>query len=156
MMKPKQLVDEITRLIRYCVWGQMIGYISFGLSLAIEDAPDIFARANPWELVWPVLLLVAMHLFRLDSIIARLTPTWFIIVTVLSISLGTLVASGVGVRNVFGIPDLLMTDGWRYSQSSTLITLSIFVLSMIVSVYLSIRIYQMRDEIKTHTPNSNK
>ena len=119
------------------------------------QAPDIFARANPWEFVWPVLLLVAMHLFRLDSIIARLTPTWFIIVTVLSISLGTLVAGGVGVRNAFGIPDVLMTDGWRYTQFSTLTTLSIFVLSMIVSIYLTIRIYQMRDEIEAHTPNSN-
>jgi len=156
MLKPEQLVDEITRLIRYFVWGQMIGYLSFGLSLAIEDTPDIFSRANPWEFVWPVLLLVVMHLFRLDTMIARLTPAWFIIVAVLSISLSTLIAGSVGVRNAFGIPAVLMTDGWRYMQLSTLISLAIFVVSMIVSMYLSVRIYRMMERKKGDTPRSNQ
>jgi hypothetical protein len=142
MMKPKHLVNEIAKLIQYCVWGQMIGYLSFGVSMAIEDSPDIFSRASPWEFVWPILLLVAIHLFRLDSIIARLTPQWLIVAGVLSISLSTVVASSIGVRNAFGIPTALMTEGWRHLQLSSMISLAIFAISFVVSILLSFRVFQ--------------
>lgn len=129
-------------LVRLAVWGQMVGYLTFGVSLAVEDSPDIFARADAVEFIWPVLLLVAMHLFKLDRLAARYVPRWLLVVLVLTVSVGTLVASIVGATFAFGIPEALETSGWRYMQSTTSITSAIFALSLVVSVILAVRAYQ--------------
>jgi len=137
-----QRSDASSRLVRFAVWGQLIGYLSFGLSLGAEDYPDIFSRASPIELTWPVVVLAGMHLFRLDTIAARYVPRWLLVVSILVISLGTLAASAAGVAYAYGIPQALATTGWRYLQATTTITLVVFAASLLISIVLSIRSYQ--------------
>ncbi|HLA81058.1 MAG TPA: hypothetical protein VJP78_05405 [Thermoleophilia bacterium] len=139
-----QLSDATSKLVRFAVWGQLIGYLSFGLSLAAEDSPDIFARASVVEFIWPVVVLAAMHFFRLDMIAGRVIPRWLLVVSVLVISLGTLAASATGVAYAYGIPKALATEGWRYLQATTTVTLAIFAVSTLISVLLVIRSYQQR------------
>jgi len=130
------------RLVRYAVWGQLIGYLSFGLSLVAEDSPDFFSRVSAIALIWPFIVLAAMHLFRLDAIAATYVPRWLLATSVLAISVGTLAASVTGVAYAFGIPRALATEGWRYMQATTSLTMAIFAASLLISVVLAVRTYR--------------
>jgi hypothetical protein len=116
--------------------------LSFGLSLAAEDSPDFFSRVSAIDLIWPFLLLAAMHLFRLDGVAAKYVPRWLLVTSVLAISVGTLAASITGVAYAFGIPRALATAGWRYMQATTSLTMAIFAASFLVSIVLAVRSYR--------------
>lgn len=95
-----------------------MGYIAIALSLVIEDLPDVFARADVTDFVWPIVVLLLMYFFKLSRIAEQFVPRGLLVFLVLMTSLGTFVASLAGVLLVFGIPAWLETSRWRYLQAA--------------------------------------
>jgi hypothetical protein len=153
MSTQDQSINAIARLVRVVVWGQLIGYLWLGVAVAVEDAPNLFLRAGIWSFVWPVLVLLAMHLFRLDLLLARRTPRFFIVIGTIALSIATVAASAMGVRFAFGVPDFLVTPGWRYSQGTSLAAMTIFTLALLASIILSVQ--ALRSERPDNVPTSN-
>lgn len=142
MSNPTGNSATAARLVRFAVWGQILGYLSFGLSLAIEDFPDVFSRATVIEFIWPILLLIALHLFRLDRMAERFVPHWLLVMMVLLTSVGTAIANLTGVIYAFGIPDSLESPGWQYLQATATLTFVIFLAALVISVVLSFGVIQ--------------
>lgn len=141
-------LNETARFVRLALWGQIIGYLSFGVGLALEDFPRIFSRAGAVEFIWPIAVLAAMYVFRLDSVAARRVPRLVLVLSILVISLGTVAASVTGVMYAYGIPSSLSTPGSRYLQATTSITLGIFAIALLINLVLAIRVYQASDREK--------
>src|SRR4030067_1753039 len=47
--------------LRVAVWGQALGILAFATVLAIEDAPDYFARTSPWAVALPLAAIVGVQ-----------------------------------------------------------------------------------------------
>jgi len=142
-------IKKTARLVRVAAWGQLLGYTLFSLSLVIEDAPAFFSRVDPLELLWPIILLIAIHVLKLDVVVSRLVPRWFIVFGIMVLSLATLAASIMALSLAFGIPSAFATSGWQYLQISTTVMFIVFAVSFTLNLVLSVRAIQASDEAQS-------
>ncbi|OGO18904.1 MAG: hypothetical protein A2Z14_11165 [Chloroflexi bacterium RBG_16_48_8] len=145
MINMKEPLAPAAALIRATVWGQLVGYLAIVTMIGIEDAPDFFARINLWSFLWPPLILLLMHLFQLDKGIATLIPRVWIITGMLLLSIFTFLAIVVGVWLSLNIPESLITPGWEYTQTTSIIALYLCALS--ITIYFSIRTCRSSKEV---------
>ena len=131
-----------TILVRVAVWGQAIGFLWQVLAMAIEDSPDFFARANPSTFIWPIAVVVAMYLLRLDMFLAKGVSVGVLAFFILLVSIASIITAFLGVSFYFDIPKYLFQPGWQLSQIMSYITLAIFAIALIVNVICTVRIFR--------------
>ena len=130
-------------LVRVVVWGQAIGFLWQVLALAIEDSPDFFNRANPSTFLWPIVVVVAMYLLRLDRFLATRVPGGMLAVFILLVSIASTITAFLGISFYFDIPKYLFQPRWQLSQTMSYITLTIFAIALIVNVISMVRIFRI-------------
>jgi len=131
-------------VVQVAVWGQVIGFLLKATSMALEDAPNLSARAGIWTLVLPVAAISAMYLLKLDKFVARATPRGILALFILPISALTTISAASAAALAFSIPQPLVTPGWEYSRTTDLITLAIFAVAMAANATLIVRLYRTR------------
>lgn len=130
-------------LVRVAVWGQAIGFLWQVLAMAIEDSPDFFARANPSTFLWPIAVVAAMYLLRLDMFLAKGVSGGMLAFFILLVSIASTITAFLGVSFYFDIPKYLFQPGWQLSQIMSYITLAIFASALIVNVICMVRIFRI-------------
>lgn len=130
-------------LVRVAVWGQAIGFLWQVLAMAIEDSPAFFARANPSTFLWPIAVVAAMYLLRLDMFLAKGVSVGVLAFFILFVSIASTITAFLGVSFYFDIPKYLFQPGWQLSQIMSYITLAIFAIALIVNVICMVRIFRI-------------
>ena len=126
-------------LIRVAVWAQAMGYIWQASAMAIEDAPEVFERAGIGSFLWPLGIVLAMHLFKLDKRIAERSDTNAVVVFAMLASVTTLIISILGVKWAYDLPPELVTADWAYTQGASIITLILYATGFGLTVTFSYR-----------------
>ena len=130
-------------LVRIAVWGQAIGFLWHVVALAIEDSPDFFARANPSTFLWPIAVVAAMYLLRLDMFLAKRVPGGMLAFFILLVSIASTITAFLGISFYFDIPKYLFQPGWQLPQTMSYITLAIFAIALMVNVICMVRIFRI-------------
>lgn len=126
-------------LIRVVVWGHLLGYLWRGISIAIEDAPDVFARAGIGSFVWPIVIFFLFQLSKADKRLSKILAVRVVIIFSIIVSLSTMIVSITDVIFGHDIPEHLITSSWRYWQAISVINLLIYLTILILTVLFSIR-----------------
>lgn len=130
----------IAQLIKVIVWGQVLGHLWQVGALMVQDAPDLFARTSVASILVPVLILLTMHLFKIDLFFARVDPGWLFIALGLIISVSMTAMAFRNVQYYFDLPKSLVTPVWHYGQITSIINLLIFLLGFALTSWCSIRV----------------
>jgi len=129
-------------LVRAAVWGQALGILAFATILAIEDAPDYFARTSPWALALPLAAMIGVHLRGAASFVARSLSSGMLALFVLIPSVSTAAAATAYMLQAYSVPEFLVTDGWRYTRATSIALFAIFMLALVVNILLAIRLFR--------------
>jgi hypothetical protein len=130
----------IAQLIKVIVWSQVLGHLWQVGALMVQDAPDLFARTSVASILVPVLILLTMHLFKIDLFFARVDPGWLFIALGLIISVSMTAMAFRNVQYYFDLPKSLVTPVWHYGQITSIINLLIFLLGFVLTSWCSIRV----------------
>lgn len=133
-------------LVRVAVWGQAIGFLWQVLALAIEDSPDFFVRTNPSMFLWPIAVVAAMYLLRLDMFLAKGVSVGMLAFFILLVSIASTITAFLGISFYFNIPKYLFQLEWQLSQIMSYITLAIFIIALIVNVICMVRIFRIEQK----------
>jgi hypothetical protein len=137
-------LDRKIPLIRVAVWGQAFGYLLLGLLVAMADAPDYFARIAPTSFLWPILVIAAMHLLRLDRRLAQSLSTPLLAFFVMLPSMAS-VAMVIAGASFFGSLPAVLASGEDKAASSTLVVSSAyFVFALIANVDLIVASFRAK------------
>lgn len=139
-MSDNSAVPRKAQLLQVAVWGQAVGFAAMTAFLMYEDAPNILERA---DILLPLLLIlgaIVLSIPKVISFIAELLPNLFLITMILIVSFSTILAAFAGVSLAFSIPAELVTEGWQYTRTTSLISLAIFLVAFIANLVLSIRL----------------
>jgi hypothetical protein len=131
---------SIAQLIKVIVWSQVLGHLWQVGALMVQDAPDLLARTSIVSILIPVLILIAMHLLKIDLYFARVDPGWLFIALGLTISISMTAMAFRNVQYYFDLPKTLVTSAWRYGQITSIINLLIFLLGLVFTSWYSIRV----------------
>jgi drug/metabolite transporter (DMT)-like permease len=131
---------SILHLIRVILWSQVIGYLWQSSAVALADAPDYFARMSFGSFIIPILVIIAIHVFKLDCKFAQSDPGWVFIALGFLISLSAAVITFSTVRFYFNLPQDQVTDSWRSSQVTSLVSLIIYSLGFILTSVFSYQV----------------
>lgn len=126
-------------LIRFVVWGHLLGYLWRAISIAIEDAPDIFSRAGIASFVWPIVILILFQLSNADKRLSQLLAVRIMIIFSIMVSLSTVIISLTDVIFSYDIPQYLMTSSWNYWQVISVINVLIYLTIFVLTVFYSMR-----------------
>jgi hypothetical protein len=148
MKNRKGATDSEVYLLRAGVYGQLLGYMTLGAIIAINDAPDFFDRVDIWNLLWPLGVVAIFSLLKIDLRMVRILPAWFNVAGVLVISGATLTISAIGVWYYFDIPLGFLDLGWRMSRAIALSTFAIFLIAFLINIVLSVRTIRQRSQIR--------
>jgi hypothetical protein len=129
-------------LVRAAVWGQALGILAFATFLAIEDAPDYFARTSPWAIALPPAAIIAVHLRGAAAFVARSLSSGMLALFVLIPSVSTAAAATAYMLQAHSVPEFLVTDGWRYTRATSIALSVIFVLALVANIVLAIRLFR--------------
>src|SRR3972149_2490922 len=129
-------------LVRAAVWGQALGILAFATVLAIEDAPDYFARTSPWAIALPLAAIVGVQLPRASDFLARSLSSGMLVLLVLITSVSTAAAAIAYMVQAYAIPGSLVTEGWRYTRTTSTVLSGVFLLALGVNLVMSIRLFR--------------
>ena len=129
-------------LIRSAVWGQAIGILTMAIFLAIEDAPDVLKRAGLLEFLLPIVAIIIVQMRRPSIFISQTLSVGVIAALVIIVSLSNTAGALVTTMDSFAIPKHLVTSGWEYTQTTSLVVLMIFSLALIINIFLIVRTFQ--------------
>jgi hypothetical protein len=135
---------SIAQLIRVIVWGQVLGHLWQVTALVIQDAPDYLARTSVGSILLPILILMGLHLFKLDLLFARIDPGWLFIALGLILSLSMTAMTFRNVRYFLDIPDSMITPSWRYNQITSIISLFVFGIGLVFTGLFSSRVLRSK------------
>lgn len=150
-MSEKPEAVKRAQLLQIFVWGQAIGFVVMTIFLMYEDAPNILERA---DILLPLMLVLSAMTLSIPDLrirIAMLISSAFLMGLILIVSFSTLFAAIAGVSLSFSIPDQLVTSGWQYTRTTSLITLAVFLIAFIANVTLSIQLQRI-DRSQETTP----
>jgi hypothetical protein len=140
-MKERQPKERsISQLIKVIVWGQIVGHLWQVAAVVVQDAPDYFARTSLASILLPILILVAMHVFKLDIYFAQIDPGWLFIALGLILSVSMTAMAFQNMQYYFDLPESMITSSWRYGQITSVISLVVFGLGLICTCWFSIRV----------------
>ena len=128
--------------LRGAVWGQALGILAFATFLAVEDAPDYFARTSPWAIALPLAAIVGVQLPRASDFLARSLSSGMLALLVLITSVSTAAAATAYMIQAYAIPGSLVTEGWKYTRATSIVLSGVFLLALGVNVVLSIRLFR--------------
>jgi hypothetical protein len=128
--------------LRGAVWGQALGILAFATFLAVEDAPDYFARTSPWAIALPLAAIVGVQLPGASDFLARSLSSGMLALLVLITSVSTAAAATAYMIQAYAIPGSLVTEGWRYTRATSIVLSGVFLLALGVNVVLSIRLFR--------------
>ena len=131
---------SIAQLIKVIVWGQVVGHLSQVGGVIFQDAPGYLARTSIASILVPILILLVMHVFKLDLIFARVDPGWLFIALGLILSASMTAMALQNVEYYFDLPDSMVTSSWRYGQIASIISLIVFGIGLILTVWFSVRV----------------
>ena len=112
------------------------------LTLAIEDAPDIFMRASLWNFILPMIAVIVIQVRKISNYFIRHLPTGLLVLLVLIVSLSNTIIALANTIHSFAIPEGLVTPGWEYTQNTSIVVLIIFSAALILNIALVIRTYK--------------
>ena len=127
-------------LIKVAIFGQAAGLLLMGLFLAIEDSPDFFKRADLLTVLLAVIAIGAVLITRLPQFLARVLSSGMLVFFILLISVSTFLITLSNIVLEFSIPDLFVTPGWEYTQTTAIISFIFFLGSGIINLVLSLRL----------------
>jgi len=128
--------------LRAAVWGQAFGILAFATFLAVEDAPDYFARTSPWAIALPLAAIVGVQLPGASNFLARGLSSGMLAVLVLIPSVSTAAAATAYMIQAYAIPESLVTEGWRYTRLTSIVSSGIFLLALAVNAILCICLFR--------------
>jgi len=137
-------------LIRWAVWGQAIGLLTMAFFLAVEDAPDIFKRASLLEFILPIVVIILVQMQRPSTFLAKTLSVGMIAPLVIIVSLFNTAGALVNTLDSFEIPESLVTQGWKYTQNTSLVVLIIFSFALVINIVLTVRALQGDDQSITN------
>ena len=139
----KEKLDKersIAQLIRVIVWGQVIGHLWQVGTVLVRDAPDYLARTSVASIVLPLVILLGLYIFKLDIFFAKVDPGWLFIALGVIISASMTAMAYRNVQYYFDLPDSMITQAWRTGQIASVISLLIFGIGLIFTIWFSIRV----------------
>jgi len=139
-MADKASLSAEETLIKVAIVGQATGLLIMGLFLAIEDAPDYFKRADLLTILIAVVAIGAVLITRLPQFLARVLSSGMLVIFILLISVSTILIALSNVVLAFSIPELFVTPGWEYTQTTAVISFIFFLVSGTVNLVLSVRL----------------
>ena len=128
--------------LRGAVWGQALGILAFATFLAVEDAPDYFARTSPWAIALPLAAIVGVQLPGASDFLARSLSSGMLALLVLITSVSTAAAAIAYMVQAYAIPGSLVTEGWRYTRTTSMVLSGVFLLALGVNLVMSIRLFR--------------
>ena len=128
--------------LRVAVWGQALGILAFATVLAIEDAPDYFARTSLWAIALPLIAIVGVQLPGASNFLARGLSSGLLALLVLITSVSTAAAAIAYMVQAYAIPGYLVTEGWRYTRTTSTVLSGVFLLALGVNLVMSIRLFR--------------
>jgi hypothetical protein len=138
-MKSRSISPQAVIVIRVAFWGQLVGFLSQASFLAYEDAPDIFARVSPLAILIPLLAIAALYFLRLDRFVATNLTRGILALFVLGISGATALLAVLHVLQAYRVPEFLVTPGWEYTRTTSVLVLAVFALALVANVYVIAR-----------------
>ena len=129
-------------LVRAAVWGQALGILAFTTVLAVEDAPDYFARTSLWAIALPLIAIVGVQLPGASNFLARGLSSGLLALLVLITSVSTAAAAIAYMVQAYAIPGSLVTEGWRYTRTTSMVLSGVFLLALGVNLVMSIRLFR--------------
>src|SRR3989337_3911907 len=137
-MNHPNLAHALT-IIRVAFWGQVIGFLLKAAFLAYEDAPDVFSRVSPLTFLVPLIGMAILYFLRLDRFFAaNVGPTALAAFVLLTSGSTTLLAT-LSVVRAYRIPEFLVTPGWEYTRTTSVLALVVFAVALAANVYLIVR-----------------
>jgi hypothetical protein len=133
---------SIAQLIKVIVWGQIAGHLCQVGGVIYQDAPDYLARTSIASILVPILILLAMHVFKLDLFFARVDPGWLFIALGLILSGSMTAMAFQNMQYYFDLPESMITSSWRYGQITSIISLIVFGIGLILTIWFSIRVFR--------------
>jgi hypothetical protein len=127
--------------VRIAVWGQAIVYLWQPISVAIRTSPDLLALVDPTDFIWPVYIITAMYLVRLDKFLAKTLSIWELSLFIFITSLGTTVATFVGASFYHDLPEGYFQMGWFSSQALANIGFMLALIALLANIVCLIKIY---------------
>jgi hypothetical protein len=144
MKEAKNRERSIAQLIKVIVWGQVMGHLCQVGGVIFQDAPDYLARTSVASILVPILILLAMHVFKLDLIFAKVDPGWLFIALGMVLSISMTAMTFRNVHFYFDLPESMITPDWRYSQITSLVSLFVFGIGLIFTGWFSIRVLRSK------------
>jgi hypothetical protein len=135
---------SIAQLIKVIVWGQILGHLWQVGANIYYDAPDYLARTSVGSILVPILVLLAMHFFKLDLYFAKVDPGWLFIALGLVLSISMTAMAFKNVQYYYDLPESLITPSWRYGQITSVISLIVFGIGLGFTGWFSIRVLKNR------------
>ena len=97
-------IDTTVKLVRIFIWAQSLGFLLLTAALMLQDGSAISDRAQPINLIWPVLLLIALYVLNLDEIIVRYVSKLLLAIAVLVVSIASAAGSLANAAFFLTIP----------------------------------------------------
>ena len=130
----------LASLIRIVFVTQLTAYIWRSVAIAIDDAPDIFQRVSIWSFILPIIVLSLLFILKFDRWLAKLDAVLLIIFLSLVVSISTTVIAIMELGYHFDVPEYLLTPTRQYWQTISIITLILYVIAFVLTLYFSIRV----------------
>ncbi|OGO17475.1 MAG: hypothetical protein A2Z14_17120 [Chloroflexi bacterium RBG_16_48_8] len=131
---------HIAQLIRLIIWGQILGHLWQVAAVIYQDAPDYFKRTSLGSILLPILIVMAMHVFKLDLLFAKVDPGWLFIALGLVLFSSLTAIAFRNVRFYLDLPKSLITPAWRYGQITSIVVLIVYGKGLMLTGWFSIRI----------------
>jgi len=142
---PNQAVDEAkARLVRVAVWGQVIGFLLFGMNLLAEDVPTFMRVFGLPSLAWPIAFLVALYAIGMDVLIARAMGRALLSFFVVLVSLTSVIATIAGAWGLRDLSEYYRTDGDLLDMNSLLTIGGFYLGALLVNLIMIGRMYRVR------------
>src|SRR3990170_3202686 len=126
-------------IVRVAFWGQVAGYLVSAAFLAYEDAPDFFARVGPLTFLVPLIVVAGLQVLRLDRFLATYLGPFALALSVLLTSGSTTLLALLHVIQAYRIPDFLVSPGWQYTRTTSVLVFVLFAAALLTNVYLIVR-----------------
>jgi len=140
MLKENETLNSsLITLIRIAVYGHIIGYLWRGISIAIEDIPDIFSRVDIGSFVWPIVILILFYLAKADQRLALILSPGITVIFAAIVSISMFLISISDIVFSWNIPKYLASSSWQYWQVVSVVTFLMYLIILILTVIYSIR-----------------
>ena len=138
-MNENQLNQSKTLLLRVAVWGQVMGFLLMAYFLAMEDAPQLFKRISPWNVIVPILVVIVIQMKRPSNFVIQNISTGLLSIFILIVSISTTAIAAAYLTHAFSIPEFLVSSGWQYTRITAIFVTIVFSLALIANIVFLVR-----------------